>query len=65
MLKRIPWQDVCKFLAGAFFGAALVKVFGRLRDDPTTRADGRRTKSANGRNRERRRGYGAAGSWRV
>jgi energy-converting hydrogenase Eha subunit G len=22
MLKRIPWQDVCKFLAGAFFVSA-------------------------------------------
>ena len=31
----------------------------------SARADGRRTKSANGRNRERRRDYGAAGSTRV
>ena len=22
MLRRIPWQDVCKFLAGAFFVSA-------------------------------------------
>jgi len=22
MLRRIPWQDVCKFLAGAFFASA-------------------------------------------
>jgi hypothetical protein len=22
MIKRIPWQDVCKFLAGAFFVSA-------------------------------------------
>lgn len=22
MLKKIPWQDVCKFLAGAFFVSA-------------------------------------------
>jgi len=31
----------------------------------SARADGRRTKSANGRNRERRRGYSAADSTRV
>ena len=42
-----------------------VKVFGRLRDDLSARADGRRTKSANGRNRERWSGYSAAGSTRV
>ena len=22
MLRRIPWQDICKFLAGAFFVSA-------------------------------------------
>jgi hypothetical protein len=24
MLRRIPWQDVCKFLAGAFFVSTAV-----------------------------------------
>ena len=33
--------------------AVVVKVFGRLHDDLSTRADGRRSKSANGGNRER------------
>ena len=54
---------------GAPSSAAAVPLLCRFSDACMTtlsaRADGRRTKSANGRNRERRRDYGAAGSTRV
>ena len=39
----------------------VVQVFGCLHDDPSTRADGRRPKSAKARNRGRRIAAGAAG----
>jgi len=41
--------------------SARVQVFGRLHDNLSTRANGRRSKSAKERNRERRRDYGRAG----
>ncbi|MGH9714223.1 MAG: hypothetical protein ACRD5M_13075 [Candidatus Acidiferrales bacterium] len=27
MLRKIPWQDVCKFLAGAFFESAGILIY--------------------------------------
>lgn len=27
MLKKLPWQDICKFLSGAFFVSAGVLVY--------------------------------------
>jgi hypothetical protein len=41
------------------------KVLGRLHDDPSTRADGRRPKSAKARNRGRRIAAGASGLWGI